>query len=183
MPRSDSENDQVEPAQLLRVGHQVYGRDPSLHNADAERYPGLSSGCPPVGPDREGERDEYPGQTDTPWVGNFSTAPTRCAAIPHPPSPPSDPNGGDMSSNGNRDDEDQLATEHALADFRAATERTIGTWSDAKLNAVIVKLRHDSTRKPENVALLMFLEDARLRRHEMRSDSDGKGDRSLELSW
>jgi len=88
-----------------------------------------------------------------------------------------------MSSNGNRDDEDQLATEHALADFRAATERTIGTWSDAKLNAVIVKLRHDSTRKPENVALLMFLEDARLRRHEMRSHSDGKGDRSLELSW
>jgi hypothetical protein len=88
-----------------------------------------------------------------------------------------------MSGNGERDDRDHQATEHALADFRAAAERTVGAWSDAKLDAVIARLRRDSPGKPDNFALLMFLEDARLRRHEMRSHSDGKGDRSLEIIW
>ena len=86
-----------------------------------------------------------------------------------------------MAGNGERDDGDQQATEHAIADFRAAAEQTIGAWSDAKLDAVIARLRRDSPRKPDQFALLMFLEDARLRRHEMRSHGDGKGDRSLEI--
>jgi hypothetical protein len=48
---------------------------------------------------------------------------------------------------------------------------------------VIARLRQEGTRKPDNFALLMFLEDARLRRHEMRSHADGKGDPSLEIPW
>jgi hypothetical protein len=88
-----------------------------------------------------------------------------------------------MSRDGNAEDGEQLAAEHAIAEFRGAADRTVGAWSDAKLDAVIARLRQEGTRKPDNFALLMFLEDARLRRHEMRSHADGKGDPSLEIPW
>lgn len=87
-----------------------------------------------------------------------------------------------MAGNGNHDDGEKLAAEHAIAEFRVATEQTVGAWSDAKLDAVIARLRQDGTGKPDNFALLMFLEDARLRRHEVRSRSDGKGASSLEIA-
>ena len=86
-----------------------------------------------------------------------------------------------MSGDRQHDAGEEPAAERAIEEFRMAAERTVGAWSDARLDAVIARLRRDSTRKPDNVALLMFLDDARLRRHEMRSHSDGKGDRSLEI--
>lgn len=88
-----------------------------------------------------------------------------------------------MPRDGKSQEGEQLAAEHAIAEFRVAADRTVGAWSDAKLNAVIARLRQEGTRKPDNFALLMFLEDARLRRHEMRSHSDGKGDQSVEMPW
>lgn len=67
------------------------------------------------------------------------------------------------------------AAEHAIEDFKAAAQQAIRSWSDAKLDAVIARLRQEGSRKGDNIALLMFLEDARLRRHELRAFSDGKG--------
>jgi hypothetical protein len=87
------------------------------------------------------------------------------------------------SDDGKSDGAEELAAEHAIAEFRVAADRTVGAWSDAKLNAVIARLRQDGTRKPDNFALLMFLEDARLRRLELRFHSDGKGDPSVEAVW
>ena len=88
-----------------------------------------------------------------------------------------------MSDDRIPDDREQLGEEQAVAEFRMAADRTIGAWSDAKLNAVIARLRLTSTRKPDHFALLMFLEDARLRRHQMRAHTEGKGDPSLETVW
>lgn len=88
-----------------------------------------------------------------------------------------------MSRDGKSEDGGHLAADHAIAEFRVAADRTVGAWSDAKLDAVITRLRQDGTRQPDNFALLMFLEDARLRRHEMRAHSNGKGDPSLEIAW
>ena len=88
-----------------------------------------------------------------------------------------------MSRDGKSEDGEQLAAEHAIAEFRVVADRTVGAWSDARLDAVITRLRQEGTRKPDNFALLMFLEDARLRRHEMRARSDGKGDPSVEVAW
>ena len=66
-------------------------------------------------------------------------------------------------------------TGHAIEQLRAATTRTIVAWTDAELAAVILRLRQDSRGRPDNFALLMFLEDARLHRHEarIRGQSDG----------
>lgn len=82
-----------------------------------------------------------------------------------------------MSGDGNQKHNEQSTAEHAIAHFRATTDRTIGEWSDAQLDAVIERLRRDGSRQPDSFSLLMFLEDARLRRHELRSRSftDGKG--------
>ena len=88
-----------------------------------------------------------------------------------------------MSGTGAREDGDQQATEQAIAEFRVAAERTIGAWSDAKLDAVIARLRQEGVRKPDSFALLMFLEDARVRRHEMRAHSDGRGALSTGITW
>jgi hypothetical protein len=63
----------------------------------------------------------------------------------------------------------------AIDALRATAERTISEWSDSKLDQVITRLREGASRQPDNFALLMFLEDARLRRHELRQFSDGKG--------
>ena len=84
-----------------------------------------------------------------------------------------------MAGDGKRQDGEQHSTEKAIADFRATADRTIGEWSDAQLDAVIVRLRQDGTRQPDSFSLLMFLEDARLRRHELRAQryTDGKGTR------
>ena len=67
------------------------------------------------------------------------------------------------------------ATEHAIEQLRAATTRTIVAWTDAELDAVIQRLRQDSRGRPDNFALLMFLEDARLYRHEARFRNQGDG--------
>lgn len=81
-----------------------------------------------------------------------------------------------MSDDGHHQNDD-ATTEHAIASFRATADRAIGEWSDEKLNTVIARLRLDSRRRPDSFALLMFLEDARLRRHELRAtlNIDGKG--------
>ena len=68
------------------------------------------------------------------------------------------------------------SAEFAIEQLRKSAEQTIGAWADDKLDAVIARLRRDSTRRPDNFALLMFLEDARLRRHELRAFGDGKSD-------
>lgn len=81
-----------------------------------------------------------------------------------------------MSNDGKIRDSGPHKAESAIADFRATTERAISEWSDLKLDAVIARLRRDSAHKPENIAILMFLEDARLRRHQLRMHPDGKGD-------
>jgi hypothetical protein len=82
-----------------------------------------------------------------------------------------------MPEDGKEQHDDQTTADHAIATFRATADRAIGEWSDQKLNAVIARLRQDSRRRPDSFALLMFLEDARLRRHELRAtlNSDGKG--------
>ena len=82
-----------------------------------------------------------------------------------------------MSGDGNHKQSEQSSAEHAIAHFRATADRTIGEWSDAQLDAVIERLRRDGSRQPDRFSLLMFLEDARLRRHELRSRifTDGKG--------
>ena len=82
-----------------------------------------------------------------------------------------------MPGDGKHQDGDQPFTEHAIAHFRETTDRTIGEWSDIQLDAVIARLRSDGSRRPDNFSLLMFLEDARLRRHELRAQAftDGKG--------
>ena len=67
------------------------------------------------------------------------------------------------------------AAEHAIEDLKEAAQQAIRSWSDARLDAVIARLRREGSRKGENIALLMFLEDARLRRHELRAYTDGKG--------
>ena len=68
------------------------------------------------------------------------------------------------------------SAELAIEQLRESAEQTIGAWTDDKLDAVIARLRGDSARRPDNFALLMFLEDARLRRHELRAFTDGKSD-------
>ena len=68
------------------------------------------------------------------------------------------------------------SAEFAIEQLRKSAEQTIGAWSDDKLAAVIARLRRDSAQRPDNFALLMFLEDARLRRHELRAFTDGKSD-------
>lgn len=79
-----------------------------------------------------------------------------------------------MPGNGAPDDRG-LQAEQAIEEFRSATQQAIRAWSDAKLDAVIARLRREGSRTGESIALLMFLEDARLRRHEARAYSDGKG--------
>ena len=76
-----------------------------------------------------------------------------------------------------RTDGKHSTAEQRIASFQAATHRAIGEWSDAQLDAVIARLRQDGTSRPERFALLMFLEDARLQRHELRARlyTDGKG--------
>jgi hypothetical protein len=79
-----------------------------------------------------------------------------------------------MPHDGTGDHPDHPA-DSAIDALRANAERTISEWSDSKLDQVIARLRDSASRKPDNFALLMFLEDARLRRHELRHFSDGKG--------
>ena len=80
-----------------------------------------------------------------------------------------------MRGDGKQDGNSHSA-EFAIEQLRKSAEQTIGAWSDDKLAAVIARLRRDSAQRPANIALLMFLEDARLRRHELRAFSDGKSD-------
>jgi hypothetical protein len=68
------------------------------------------------------------------------------------------------------------SAEFAIEQLRKSAEQTIGAWTDDRLDAVIARLRQESAHRPDNFALLMFLEDARLRRHELRSFTDGKRD-------
>ena len=84
-----------------------------------------------------------------------------------------------MSGNGKHLDGEPSTAEHRIANFEAATHRAIAEWSDAELDAVIGKLRRDASGKPDRFALLLFLEDARLQRHEQRANhhSDGNGRR------
>ena len=78
-------------------------------------------------------------------------------------------------SDGRPHDGEWQAAEHAIEDFKVAAQQAIRAWSDAKLDAVIARLRQEGSSKGDNIALLLFLEDARLRRHEVRVFSDGKG--------
>lgn len=80
-----------------------------------------------------------------------------------------------MQGDGRLHDGGLNSAELAIADLRASADRTIGEWSDAQLDAVIARLRQDSPKRPDNFALRMFLEDARLRRHEQRIYCNGKG--------
>ena len=80
-----------------------------------------------------------------------------------------------MQSDG-KQDRNPHSAEFAIEQLRKSAEQTIGAWPDDKLDAVIARLRRDRARRPDNFALLMFLEDARLRRHELRSFTDGKSD-------
>ena len=78
-------------------------------------------------------------------------------------------------SDGRPPDGEWQAAEHAIEDFKVAAQQAIRAWSDAKLDAVIARLRQEGSGKGDHIALLLFLEDARLRRHQLRAFSDGKG--------
>jgi len=78
---------------------------------------------------------------------------------------------------GKQQEGEHSTAEQHIASFQATTHRAIGEWTDSQLDAVIARLRRDGTNRPERFALLMFLEDAPLQRHQLRARlyTDGKG--------